>query len=167
MSERTLARHDALYRLMLHLAPTDFGRRPACADAEDPEIFHPVSEAQVETVAEAKSFCAVCPVRRSCLEQALRRAEHGIWGGLTESERERLLRRRATQQPAVPRERDLVAEAVDLVVRARRDGGELSVSAATKALGVRYARARAAVLAARAALDTETQTGASGEVSAA
>jgi WhiB family redox-sensing transcriptional regulator len=40
----------------------------------------------------AKEICFVCPVRRECLEFALRvREPHGIWGGLTEAERRRLL----------------------------------------------------------------------------
>ena len=36
----------------------------------------------------------VCPVREACLEFALAHDEHGIWGGLTEPERQRLKRSR-------------------------------------------------------------------------
>ena len=44
--------------------------------------------------ARAKAICATCPVRRSCLDYALRiREPHGIWGGLNESERRALLAR--------------------------------------------------------------------------
>ena len=33
--------------------------------------------------AQAKAICATCPVRRPCLDYALRiREPHGIWGGL-------------------------------------------------------------------------------------
>jgi WhiB family transcriptional regulator, redox-sensing transcriptional regulator len=40
----------------------------------------------------AKAICATCPVKRSCLEYALRIKEpHGIWGGLNEVERRTLL----------------------------------------------------------------------------
>jgi WhiB family transcriptional regulator, redox-sensing transcriptional regulator len=40
----------------------------------------------------AKEICHECPVQRECLEFALRvREPHGIWGGLTEAERRRLL----------------------------------------------------------------------------
>ncbi len=40
----------------------------------------------------AKAICATCPVKRSCLEYALRIKEpHGIWGGLNEVERRSLL----------------------------------------------------------------------------
>ena len=40
----------------------------------------------------AKSICGSCPVRRDCLDYALRiREPHGIWGGLNETERRVLL----------------------------------------------------------------------------
>jgi WhiB family transcriptional regulator, redox-sensing transcriptional regulator len=36
--------------------------------------------------------CAGCPVRAACLEHALRTRERfGVWGGLTEEERQELL----------------------------------------------------------------------------
>ncbi len=42
----------------------------------------------------AKAICAVCPVRRPCLDYALQiREPHGIWGGLNELERKALLAR--------------------------------------------------------------------------
>lgn len=42
--------------------------------------------------ARAKRICATCPVRRDCLDYALRiREPHGIWGGLNEVERRQLL----------------------------------------------------------------------------
>ncbi len=41
--------------------------------------------------ARAKAICATCPVKRPCLEYALRiREPHGIWGGLNEVERRAL-----------------------------------------------------------------------------
>jgi WhiB family redox-sensing transcriptional regulator len=40
----------------------------------------------------AKRICASCPVRRDCLDYAVRiREPHGIWGGLNEVERRQLL----------------------------------------------------------------------------
>ena len=40
---------------------------------------------------QAKAICATCPVRKPCLEYALRiREPHGIWGGLNEVERRNL-----------------------------------------------------------------------------
>jgi WhiB family redox-sensing transcriptional regulator len=40
----------------------------------------------------AKRICSTCPVRRECLDYALRiREPHGIWGGLNETERRQIL----------------------------------------------------------------------------
>ena len=42
----------------------------------------------------AKAVCRECPVRWECLAYALRHGvEHGVWGGLTDRERRRLLNR--------------------------------------------------------------------------
>lgn len=42
--------------------------------------------------AQAKAVCQSCPVCRECLDYALAiREPHGIWGGLSESERRNLL----------------------------------------------------------------------------
>jgi WhiB family transcriptional regulator, redox-sensing transcriptional regulator len=39
----------------------------------------------------AKAICADCPVRKPCLDYAVRiREPHGIWGGLNELERKQL-----------------------------------------------------------------------------
>lgn len=47
--------------------------------------------------ARAKAICATCPVRRPCLDYALRiREPHGIWGGLNEIERKQLLGRQVS-----------------------------------------------------------------------
>lgn len=43
----------------------------------------------------AKQVCHECKVRAECLEYALEnREKNGIWGGVTERERRRMLRRR-------------------------------------------------------------------------
>jgi len=40
-----------------------------------------------------KGICASCPVQRSCAIESLKRAErHGVWGGIDEKTRRRLLR---------------------------------------------------------------------------
>ncbi len=45
---------------------------------------------------QARALCAACPVRVACLEYSLVVQEpHGIWGGLNELERRRLMRKRA------------------------------------------------------------------------
>jgi WhiB family redox-sensing transcriptional regulator len=58
----------------------------------DPDVFHPQSDEEAD---EAKAICASCPVREPCLEYALVvREKLGVWGGLTERERRRVLRHR-------------------------------------------------------------------------
>ncbi|MFB8442733.1 WhiB family transcriptional regulator [Streptomyces niveus] len=71
--------------------------RPACAGV-DPELFfpHALSTAQV---AEAKAVCATCPLKASCLQGALDRGEHGVWGGTDDNDRSRI-KRRATRRRA-------------------------------------------------------------------
>jgi WhiB family redox-sensing transcriptional regulator len=47
--------------------------------------------------ARAKAICTACPVRRPCLDYALRiREPHGIWGGLNEVERKQILARQVS-----------------------------------------------------------------------
>jgi len=58
----------------------------------NPAEFFPSDGTGVET---AQRVCAACPVRPECLEYALlNRIEHGVWGGASERERRRILRRR-------------------------------------------------------------------------
>jgi WhiB family transcriptional regulator, redox-sensing transcriptional regulator len=58
----------------------------------NPGEFFPSDGTGVET---AQRVCAACPVRAECLEYALvNRIEHGVWGGASERERRRILRRR-------------------------------------------------------------------------
>ncbi|MER5181167.1 WhiB family transcriptional regulator [Streptomyces sp. NPDC002896] len=45
------------------------------------------------SVREAKSICRLCEIRSECLEYALDNDERfGVWGGLSEKERQRLRR---------------------------------------------------------------------------
>lgn len=54
----------------------------------------------------AKEICAACPVRTECLDEVLRAEDssrYGVFGGLTASERKRLVEQQAeTQEPAEP-----------------------------------------------------------------
>jgi WhiB family redox-sensing transcriptional regulator len=62
-----------------------------CADG-DPSLFFPSDGVGVEI---ARRVCADCPVKEPCLEYALRnRIDHGVWGGCSERERRRILKRR-------------------------------------------------------------------------
>ncbi len=58
-------------------------------------FFHPHGEREPrrsQREAEAKALCARCPVCRECADHALLMAEpYGVWGGVSESEREELL----------------------------------------------------------------------------
>ncbi len=70
--------------------------KAACRGPESALFFPPAFAERREDrdarEARAKEICLACHVRRDCLEFALRvREPHGIWGGLTESERRRLL----------------------------------------------------------------------------
>ena len=67
-------------------------RQKAACRGVDPDIFFPVSD---EDAADAKAICASCSVRQACLEWALSvREKDGVWGGATERERRRIIRRR-------------------------------------------------------------------------
>jgi WhiB family redox-sensing transcriptional regulator len=60
----------------------------------DTMVFYPPSEDD-SLAEEAKTICSLCAVRKPCLEFALaNREKHGVWGGLTERERRRVLRQR-------------------------------------------------------------------------
>ena len=60
----------------------------------DSDVFYPPGDDD-ELAEEAKAICSLCSVRQACLEHALATGEkHGVWGGLTERERRRLLRQR-------------------------------------------------------------------------
>jgi WhiB family transcriptional regulator, redox-sensing transcriptional regulator len=49
----------------------------------------------------ARRICADCPVQEECLAYALDyRIDHGVWGGTSERERRRILRRRRATNPA-------------------------------------------------------------------
>jgi WhiB family redox-sensing transcriptional regulator len=60
-------------------------------------FYHPWGERGESRVAreeDAKSICQACPVIAECREHALKVAEpYGVWGGLTEKERDFLLNR--------------------------------------------------------------------------
>ena len=61
----------------------------------DPLVFYPPSDEDDSLAEEAKMICGMCAVRQPCLEFALaNREKHGVWGGLTERERRRVLRQR-------------------------------------------------------------------------
>lgn len=72
---------------------------------EDPAVFfHPEGErgpARAAREAAAKAICASCPVRIQCAEHSLAvREPYGVWGGLSEDDREAIYRGNRTGLPA-------------------------------------------------------------------
>ncbi len=56
-----------------------------------PATFFPSDGVGVDR---ARKICATCPVKTECLDHALEnRIEHGVWGGCSERERRRILKR--------------------------------------------------------------------------
>ncbi|MFP5219346.1 MAG: WhiB family transcriptional regulator [Actinomycetes bacterium] len=71
----------------------------ACRGEDTELFFHPEGERgprRSNREAAAKAVCASCPVIALCREHALASREpYGVWGGMSESEREAVHARRA------------------------------------------------------------------------
>ncbi len=69
----------------------------SCRDADPLLFFHPQNErgsSRIKRDRAAKRVCAVCPVRLECADYAVRAREpYGVWGGLSEEDRENIYRR--------------------------------------------------------------------------
>lgn len=84
------------------IAKVDWSTRAACRGT-DPELFYGHTEGVSQSSSEGRiailqakdRYCGRCPVKGECLEFAMKTNEkHGIWGGLTERERQSLRRQR-------------------------------------------------------------------------
>jgi Transcription factor WhiB len=64
-----------------------------CHDADSSVFFGEPREPLYPTD-EALAYCHPCPVRRQCLDEALKNGLEGTWGGTTEYQRSALLRGR-------------------------------------------------------------------------
>ena len=72
---------------------SSWATRGACVNMEPDGFFVQGAEQHAVKVA-----CGGCPVRTECLADALdNRVDFGVWGGMTERERRRLLRRAAQE----------------------------------------------------------------------
>ncbi|MBY6365744.1 WhiB family transcriptional regulator [Rhodococcoides corynebacterioides] len=75
----------------------DWQMHGACRGVDSSVFFHPDGErgrARAQREARAKEMCRECPVLRQCRLHALAVNEpYGIWGGLSEAERDALARR--------------------------------------------------------------------------
>ncbi|MGQ0615909.1 MAG: WhiB family transcriptional regulator [Acidimicrobiia bacterium] len=70
---------------------TDWMHKGLCREIP-PATFFPSDGVGVDV---ARRICATCPVKAPCLEYALEnRIDHGVWGGCSERERRRILKRR-------------------------------------------------------------------------
>ncbi|MFJ5103376.1 WhiB family transcriptional regulator [Streptomyces sp. NPDC088554] len=73
----------------------------ACRGVDSSLFFHPEGERGAARSARensAKEVCMRCPVRAECAAHALAvREPYGVWGGLTEDEREELMGRARTR----------------------------------------------------------------------
>lgn len=73
--------------------------KAACRGPQAAVFFPPTSferkDEKLDRERRAKAICATCAVKRPCLDYAVKiREPHGIWGGLSEGERKRLLEAR-------------------------------------------------------------------------
>jgi WhiB family redox-sensing transcriptional regulator len=82
----------------------DWQLRAACRGMDSSTFFHPTDErgpAKTNRITAAKAVCAGCPARLDCLNHALETREpYGIWGGLSEDERAKLLGLSSLRYPA-------------------------------------------------------------------
>ena len=73
-----------------------FYENPSCAETGG-DLFFPEKEGQpfgnIE-IAMAKRICLSCPHQTECSEWGINKELHGIWGGLTESDRRRVRKQR-------------------------------------------------------------------------
>jgi len=87
--------------LLAHVEST--WRADAACQSTSAAHFYPPSTTETrdqrhDRESAARELCTRCAVRDTCLEYALFVQEpYGIWGGMTEMERRRILRRRAVQ----------------------------------------------------------------------
>jgi len=75
-----------------------------CRTTNPDTFFHPEGErgpSRRHREARAKAICQECPVILQCAEHALSvREPYGIWGGMTEDDREAVYRERDRARPA-------------------------------------------------------------------
>ena len=78
---------------------TEWMAQGKCRDTP-PAVFFPSDGLGVQA---AQRVCKECPVAEPCLEYALENhIDHGVWGGCSERERRRIMRRRRMSNIDVP-----------------------------------------------------------------
>ena len=71
-----------------------FYENPSCAEIGG-DIFFPEKEGQPfgnTEIAMAKRICLSCPHQMECANWGIKKEVHGIWGGLTQTDRQRVRR---------------------------------------------------------------------------
>lgn len=83
-----------LIQQLLHAGPGEWVRHAKCAKHPNPDAWFPPKGQPSEETRYAKAICKGCPVIADCLAYALTSPvmEHGIWGGMIESDRKSLRR---------------------------------------------------------------------------
>ena len=79
--------------------PDESWRNLAACAGEHVELFFPEPGPNTQVWTARSWYCNVCPVKTICGEYAIvNHIDHGIWGGLTVSERRMERHERSTQQ---------------------------------------------------------------------
>ncbi|HEX4791453.1 MAG TPA: WhiB family transcriptional regulator [Actinospica sp.] len=104
----------------------DWQLRGLCRGKDSSLFFHPEGErgaARAAREQSAKEICLNCPVQKQCCEHALRvREPYGVWGGLTEEEREiHYQRQKALVRARAAREKAALVEKAKLKEKLLRD----------------------------------------------
>ena len=104
----------------------DWQLRGLCRGKDSSLFFHPEGErgaARAARELSAKEICLNCPVQKQCSEHALRvREPYGVWGGMTEEERENYYQRhKALVRARAAREKTALAEKALLKEKLLRD----------------------------------------------
>ncbi len=125
----------------------DWQLRGLCRGKDSSLFFHPEGErgaARAAREQSAKEICLNCPVQKQCSEHALRvREPYGVWGGMTEEEREiHYQRQKALARARAVREKAALAEKAVLKEKMLREH-ELAKQAAEARRSAGAARAQA------------------------
>lgn len=68
--------------------PEDWHQEALCRGA-DTDIFYP-PERDAAAMRQAKAICAACPVSEPCGAEGLANRERGVWGGMSDRQRDRI-----------------------------------------------------------------------------
>ncbi|MFE5707609.1 WhiB family transcriptional regulator [Rhodococcus koreensis] len=105
-----------------HHIDRNWQRRASCRGTDTEVFFSPDGErgrGRAQREHTAKQICLNCPVLTECRAHALTAESHGIWGGMSESERARHTRR-TRRAAARPRERVPAPDPSTLRIRTPR-----------------------------------------------